>query len=1377
MQHFSPHSFQTKGQVSIHNILTDQLDRYLKKMLHPANSHWTGAIIIGKAGSGKTFLVENYLERIKGCDVLVSKQSQQLQNVSYAGFKQAFQSYFLKKFKEMDSSEFSAFSIGLKEALGEDFRLLSEYLPELNLLGSQEVSAEPSQLPKVENQLYYIFKTLCEYLSEYSGKTLLLFTDDLQWMDSSSANLLQFLLSHLSPAQLLWLGAARDQKEDLDQVNQLISTLSSGQKHIQRIELGAFNISQSKLFIEEYLKGQCEPKTVSLLHSLGQGNPTFLSVLLESLLQEEYIFFEGGRWKGSYKKIKARYQKVNSAQIFLKRLAVLSEPSRNVIELLSSVGSLSAEDLKVFGMQDGQIDLPLQELLREGIVLKKAGRIQFSESYYSEIIYSRITDAKKSALHYQIAKSLLRHDFASLHVREKVLVAQHLQLASSNINSDEERIQAAYYNLEVGKIQKQENALAEAKRFLKAATHFIKGVKWKAAESLLFQVYMESARIEYLLGEYDLAEIQLDYLIENLRTCEYRAESFELKIIINNHLGRYRKVVFILKEILLELDVHVPESEQDLLSQIELLQINITKNDCKEIDFLSSEVDRQAAILRLLYVGGMAMHHTSEVLMTWAALQIISRSQEYNLPNAGTIGYVSYGRMLIISGLIEEGVAFGKRGLELNSKLGDRQYRCRVLGVYAFYILPWKRPFNQSTALLLEGMEFGRRSGDLIGLYILKTHLFNLDFISGKPLSLLLEYEFKESYIGMELTYYITRYQKEFIQYLMGGNPFLSLPKPKIGGLAANLTLAEEKFYRNYVLAQYYFLFGYFDQAILHAKDADRNKKLQQGSPLVPANLLLLALAITQNWQNLNPSEYANQLSLLKEILRKFEIWKSSSEANFSSSYWLIKAEIGRVSGSNKRIIEEDFQQAILSAKGNLFLQAVAHELYCVHKVTYGEEKKAELHLQLSKDFYKEWGAKRKVQHLKTKFAYLYNKKKKKASDLDMESILREMGGDLHADIISKKLLTILLRVSASSRAKIHLMQSEGHLGEPVELKQVLFPRRSSPGLDEVDLSGLFLMAFRTRSPLIFDDLVSEDTFPELKRLYKAGVQSSMIFPIGISESLTIIVYLESSFRKANYSSEVVRWVRIIGSQGGILLDNARSYERSIILHQEVKAEMEQKQHLMNLIEQQKNSHIKDLVKIQEHERERIAGELHDSLGSQLSTVKVRLAGLFEQYENIPIVQEGMKSLQKLDVAIDEVRRIAHNMSPVALRKFGLSSALVTMLDDINNSSKIEVELQILGLEERLDEQIELTVYRICQELIQNTLKHAQADQVRVQLINHKNVLNITVEDNGIGIQEDRMNWGMGLLGIETKVNMLNGNFEIESKPQKGCLIVIDITL
>jgi signal transduction histidine kinase len=224
---------------------------------------------------------------------------------------------------------------------------------------------------------------------------------------------------------------------------------------------------------------------------------------------------------------------------------------------------------------------------------------------------------------------------------------------------------------------------------------------------------------------------------------------------------------------------------------------------------------------------------------------------------------------------------------------------------------------------------------------------------------------------------------------------------------------------------------------------------------------------------------------------------------------------------------------------------------------------------------------------------------------------------------------------------------------------------------------------------------------------------------------------------------------------------------------------MQERERLSSLIEAQKDAHLKALMQAQDNERKRIASDLHDSLGSLLSSVRLRFNGLQQEFFlKVPDkAQRFDESLILLDEAIHELRQISHNMVPVSLSRFGLSSALQTFVAQVNASGQLDVGLQILGLEKRLPEEIEVRVYRICQELVQNVIKHAQAATLRIQIILHNDSLNIMVEDDGVGLVKDSMFKGFGFSTIQSNVDLFKGTFGIESQPGKGCLVLIDLPI
>src|SRR5690606_31137032 len=134
-----------------------------------------------------------------------------------------------------------------------------------------------------------------------------------------------------------------------------------------------------------------------------------------------------------------------------------------------------------------------------------------------------------------------------------------------------------------------------------------------------------------------------------------------------------------------------------------------------------------------------------------------------------------------------------------------------------------------------------------------------------------------------------------------------------------------------------------------------------------------------------------------------------------------------------------------------------------------------------------------------------------------------------------------------------------------------------------------------------------------------------------------------------------------------------------------------------------------------------------------------------------------------------------HNMLPVSLTRFGLKAAMENFVERINASSKLQADLQILGLDRRLPEELEVAAYRICQELVQNVIKHAEATHTSIQIIDHTDALNIIVEDDGKGMHQALVSEGFGFTTIRSKVSLFKGSFDIESRPGHGTMAVVDL--
>ena len=204
---------------------------------------------------------------------------------------------------------------------------------------------------------------------------------------------------------------------------------------------------------------------------------------------------------------------------------------------------------------------------------------------------------------------------------------------------------------------------------------------------------------------------------------------------------------------------------------------------------------------------------------------------------------------------------------------------------------------------------------------------------------------------------------------------------------------------------------------------------------------------------------------------------------------------------------------------------------------------------------------------------------------------------------------------------------------------------------------------------------------------------------------------------------------------------------------------------MIQLHQEKKIDATQNMIQGEEQERTRLARDLHDGLGGMLTGVKFQLNSI---KGNVILSEENAgtftKSISQIDNAIVEMRRVAHNMMPEALLKFGLDETLKSYCDSVSQSSELAVSYQSFGMEVRLEQTNEIVLYRIVQELLNNTIKHAKATKSNIQLTRNENLISLTVEDNGKGFDvNDVKKNGIGLSNINHRVEYLSGKIDVQS--------------
>jgi PAS domain S-box-containing protein len=213
-------------------------------------------------------------------------------------------------------------------------------------------------------------------------------------------------------------------------------------------------------------------------------------------------------------------------------------------------------------------------------------------------------------------------------------------------------------------------------------------------------------------------------------------------------------------------------------------------------------------------------------------------------------------------------------------------------------------------------------------------------------------------------------------------------------------------------------------------------------------------------------------------------------------------------------------------------------------------------------------------------------------------------------------------------------------------------------------------------------------------------------------------------------------------------------------------------------IEQNRKESLIAINEAQEEERMRIATDLHDGLGQMLTAISYSLQGLCEPGQ----MRSGeMQQIHgQLKSAIQETKNLAHNLIPIVLKDFGLIVAIQNLIDKVNAVNNTRFRFSHYDFTNRLDSKLEKAIYRICQESLNNILKHANAKNATFQLFKSDEFVTFVIEDDGEGfdlktIEDNQKRSGIGLMSIRERVESFNGTFTINTQKQRGTELIIEI--
>lgn len=270
-------------------------------------------------------------------------------------------------------------------------------------------------------------------------------------------------------------------------------------------------------------------------------------------------------------------------------------------------------------------------------------------------------------------------------------------------------------------------------------------------------------------------------------------------------------------------------------------------------------------------------------------------------------------------------------------------------------------------------------------------------------------------------------------------------------------------------------------------------------------------------------------------------------------------------------------------------------------------------------------------------------------------------------------------------------------------------------------------------------------------------------FMLLVASLVGAAIYYMELLPRENYMRDSILYFGIVAEN--ILFSLGLAHKQKFLLEEQSK-----------LVLAEKENSLKAVIETQEKERARIAQDLHDGVLQQIGGVILQARNLVQGSKDIE-KKDAELLIENLVNSNEELRTISHRMMPKSLSELGLIAAITDMLNLSLPYANIKHTFEYFNFDERLDASFEITVYRVAQELVNNIVKHSQANKVSVQLFIANNHLVFMVEDNGVGLSNEKASKGIGLMNMQNRVSSLNGNINFDSEQNKFTMVTVKIPL
>ena len=721
---------------------TAEVERLLDAFDNVSHGNKEFVLISGPPGMGKTTLVQEIhkpLTRQRG--YFVSGRFDQLQrNIPYRALGEAFQNLVRQLLTESEA-QLEGWRQKLRQALGSNGQIMVDIIPHLTMiLGPQPPVAE-LEPAAAQNRFRLVFQNFIRVFCQ-PAHPLVIFLDDLQWADTASLKLVEWMLTDEDVSNLLLIGAYRAHKVDAS--HPLMISWNNLKKDkttiINQIELMPLKLAHVTELIAETVHQA--PAAVKLLAHLviskTQGNPFFVRQFLLKAYQEKLLSFDYNRrsWVWNLKELEALSSTDNVVSVMVERLKKLPPATQNALRLAACIGNVFNLNLLATISQK-----PITEVYQELLPAIQADLIwpitdleaaeptnletpllfwnfQFLHDRVRQAAYDLIDESEKKEAHLQIGRLLLAATLPEGPDENLFEIVDHLNQGGALMSTETEMIELARLNLEAGQKAKQAMAYGAALNYLTAGINCLSVTDmWVMHYELAFVLHKEQAQVEFLNGNFAAAEALVNLVLAKAKSPLEKAEVYRMLIVQQTMTADYEAAIENGLQALTLLDFDLPTTDLRAAAKAELRKIKELLGDREISSLVNAPVatdPRIKAIQRLLERIAISAFLIHPQLATLTASKMVSLSLQHgNTPESAT-GYADYGWIIVDAFAdYQTGFEFGQLAIHLAEKFKDPTQTCTVLYIFTTYISHWSQHVTVGHAYSDVGFKTGLEVGEL----------------------------------------------------------------------------------------------------------------------------------------------------------------------------------------------------------------------------------------------------------------------------------------------------------------------------------------------------------------------------------------------------------------------------------------------------------------------------------------------------------------------------------------------------------------------------------------------------------------------------------------------------------------------------------------